>query len=54
MGEEIFFIISEISVKSKKRLNTSLLDIILEDDNDDISAKNAEESEGTDSILYHY
>ena len=41
-------------MKSKKRLNTSLLNITLEDDNDDISAENPEESQGTDSILYHY
>ena len=31
-----------------------LLDIILEDDNDDISAEIQEESEGTNSNLYHY
>ena len=31
-----------------------LLDIILEDDNDDISSENQEESEGTNSNLYHY
>ena len=31
-----------------------LLDIILEDDNDDISAENPEESEGTNSNSYHY
>ena len=34
--------------------NTKLLDIILEDDNDDISAEIQEESEGTNSNLYHY
>ena len=33
---------------------TLLLDIILKDDNDDISAENQEESEGTNSNLYHY
>ena len=33
---------------------SKLLDIILEDDNDDISAENQEESEGTNSNLYRY